>query len=90
VPRWADVAHHLSKDARVLFIVQAPSGAGLRWVQIRGAVSPVETPDWAALLPRWVSTTEPDALYLVVRLMPIRIDLIDEDLGWGMQETLEW
>jgi hypothetical protein len=37
-----------------------------------------------------VSTVQPDVLYLVVRVAPSRIDLIDEDLGWGMQETLEW
>jgi hypothetical protein len=90
VPRWADVAHHLSEKVKVLLIVQAPSGAGLRWAQIRGMASPVEAPDWARLLPRWVSTAQPDELYLVVRVAPNRIDLIDEDLGWGLQETLEW
>lgn len=90
VPRWADVAHHLALDSRVVFIVQASSGAGLRWLQIQGTVRPVEAPDWSRLLPRWVSTTQPDALYLVVRITPKRIDLIDEDLGWGVQETLEW
>jgi hypothetical protein len=91
VPRWADLAHHLAETAtRVLFIVQAPSGAGLRWAQIRGTASPVEVPDWARLVPRWVSTVQPDELYLVVHVVPSRIDLIDEDLGWGVQETLEW
>jgi hypothetical protein len=90
VPRWADVAHQLSQRAKVLFIVQAPSGSGLRWAQIRGTASPVETPNWARLLPRWVSGVQPDELYLVVRVAPSRIDLIDEDLGWGVQETLEW
>jgi hypothetical protein len=90
VPRWADVAHSLSEKARVLFIVQAPSGAGLRWAQLRGTATPVEAPDWAALLPRWVSTVQPGELYLVVRVAPSRIDLIDEDVGWGVQETLEW
>ncbi|MEJ2736287.1 MAG: hypothetical protein P8189_22425 [Anaerolineae bacterium] len=90
VPRWADVAHSLSEKAGVLFIVQASSGAGLRWAQLRGTATPVEAPDWAALLPRWVSTVQPDQLYLVVRVAPSRIDLIDEDLGWGVQETLEW
>jgi hypothetical protein len=90
VPRWADAAHDLSRDAEVLLIVQAPSGAGLRWVRIRGMASPVETPKWDWLLPRWVSTVQPDALYLVVRVAPSRIDLIDEDVGWGVQETLEW
>jgi hypothetical protein len=90
VPRWADVAHHLIPDAMVLLIVQASSGAGLRWLQIQGTVQSVEAPDWARLLPRWVSTAQPDAFYLVVRVKPSRIDLIDEDLGWGVQATLEW
>jgi hypothetical protein len=90
VPRWADGAHHLSQKAEVLLIVQAHAGAGMRWAQIRGTARPVEAPDWAGLLPRWVSTVEPDALYLVVCVAPSRIDLIDEDLGWGVQETLEW
>jgi hypothetical protein len=90
VPRWADVAHHLAQHARVVLIVQASSGAGLRWLQIQGTVQPVAAPDWARLLPRWVSPAEPDALYLVVRVTPSRIDLIDEELGWGVQETVEW
>ncbi|MCZ7571030.1 MAG: hypothetical protein M5U01_20990 [Ardenticatenaceae bacterium] len=41
-------------------------------------------------MPRWVSALQLDALYLVVRVTPRRIDLVDEDLGWGAQETLEW
>lgn len=90
VPRWADIAHHLTQDARVVLIVPASSEAGLRWLQIRGTAQGVKAPDWARMLPRWVSTSQPDALYLVVRVTPGRIDLIDEDLGWGVQETLEW
>lgn len=90
VPRWADVAHQLIQNSRVVLIVQASSNAGLRWLQIRGVTRPVEAPDWSRLLPRWVSTVQPDGLYLVVRVSPGRIDLIDEDLGWGVQETLEW
>jgi hypothetical protein len=90
IPRWADVAHHLEENTRVLLIIQASAGVGLRWLQIRGTVRPVATPDWARLLPRWVSSTQPDGLYLVVRLTPRRIDLVDEELGWGVQETLEW
>jgi hypothetical protein len=90
VPRWADVAHHLAQAAKVLLIVQASAEAGLRWLQIQGTARPVETPDWFRLLPRWVSTLQPDTLYLVVRVTPRRIDLIDEELGWGVRETLEW
>ena len=90
VPRWADVAHQLIQDSRVVLTVQASSSAGLRWLQIQGMARPVEAPDWSRLLPRWVSAVQPDGLYLVVRVTPGRIDLIDEDLGWGVQETLEW
>jgi hypothetical protein len=90
VPRWTDLAHALSERAKILLIVRAPSGAGLRWAQVRGTASPVEAPDWARLLPRWASSVQPDRLYLVVRVAPRRIDLIDEELGWGVQETLEW
>jgi hypothetical protein len=90
VPRWADVAHALVQGASVLLIVQAGLGGGLRWLQIQGVAQPVAAPDWGQLLPRWAATVQPDALYLVVRVTPSRIDLIDEELGWGVQETLEW
>jgi hypothetical protein len=90
VPRWADVAHRLADTSEVVLIVQATSGAGLRWLQIKGTARPVEAPDWSRLLPRWVNATQPDSLYLVIRVKPSRIDLVDEDLGWGVQETLEW
>jgi hypothetical protein len=90
VPRWADIAPQFTQDTRVVLIVQATSGAGLRWLQIMGTAGPVEAPDWDRLLPRWAPAMQPDALYLVVRITPSRIDLVDEDLGWGVQETLEW
>lgn len=90
VPRWSDLAHHLMQEHAVIVIVQASSEAGLRWLQIQGTSRPVEAPTWDRLLPRWISTTQPDALFLVVRVTPSRIDLVDEDLGWGVQETFEW
>lgn len=90
VPRWADVAYHLAKDRRVVLIVQAPSSVGLRWLQIQGTVRPVETPDWTCFRHRMISIQYPDSLYLVVRMTPSRIDLVDEERGWGVQETLEW
>jgi hypothetical protein len=90
VPRWSDVAHHLTQEPKVVLIVLGSSGAGLRWLQIQGIAQPVEAPAWARLLPRWVTTVQPGALYLVVRVIPHRIDLVNEDQGWGVQETLEW
>lgn len=90
VPRWSDVAHHLTQDPRVVLIVQASSSAGLSWLQIQGTTLLVEAPDWFRLLPRWLTTVQPGTLYLVVRVTPNRIDLVNEDLGWGVQDTLEW
>lgn len=90
VPRWSDVAHHLAQEPAVVLIVQASSSTGLRWLQIQGKARPIETPDWTRLLPRWVSKVQPDNLYKVVRVSPSRIDLVDDELGWGIQETLEW
>jgi len=90
VPCWSDVAHHLTQNPAVVLIVQTTPSAGLGWLQIQGNASLVEMPDWSALLPRWVTTIDPEALYQVFRVSPTRIDLIDEDLGWGVQGTLEW
>jgi hypothetical protein len=90
IPRWAGIADQLTPNTRIVLVVQASSEAGLRWLQIQGAIRPVEAPDWSKLLPHWISTVHPDGLYQVIRVTPIRIDLIDEDLGWGIQETLEW
>ncbi|UCC52863.1 MAG: hypothetical protein JSV68_02635, partial [Anaerolineaceae bacterium] len=90
VPRWADVAHHLATERRGLLIVQAPPTANLRWLQIQGTVRPLKIPDWSCFLHRMISISHPESLYLVVRMTPRRIDLVDEERGWGVQETLEW
>ena len=90
VPRWADIAHELNRESHVLLIVQAGAGVGLRWLQVQGRVQPVSEPNWQRLLPRWISTLQPERLYLVVRITPSRIDLIDEEIGWGVLDTLEW
>ena len=90
LPRWADVAHHLAKGGKVVLIVQASSSVGLRWLQIQGTTRSVETPDWTRFLQRMISIQHPESLYRVVRMKPSRIDLVDEERGWGVQETLEW
>jgi hypothetical protein len=73
-----------------VLVVQISSGTGLRWLQIQGKALPAELPDWLRLLPRWVSKVQPDNLYQVFRVSPSRIDLVDDELSWGIQETLEW
>ncbi len=89
LPRWADVAYHLEQDPRVALVVQDDSVPPLRWLRCLGTAQPVAQPDWDALLPEGTHTPTPDELYLVVRVTPRRIDLLDESRGWGARETLE-
>jgi len=89
LPRWADVAYHLEQDPRVMLVIPAPTSS-LRWLQVLGTARPVENPNWMGLLPAETPTTiPPDDLYLVIRVTPERIDLLDESRGWGARETLE-
>ncbi len=89
LPRWADVAYHLEQDPRVALVVQDDSVPPLRWLRCLGTAQPVEQPDWDTLLPAGTHTLTPDELYLVVRVTPRRVDLLDETRGWGARETLE-
>jgi hypothetical protein len=62
----------------------------LRWLQIRGTARRVERPNWAGLLLEGApASTLPQELYLVVQVVPKRIDLLDESRGWGVRETLD-
>ena len=87
LPHWADVAYHLEQDPRVTLVVQDDSVPLLRWLRCLGTVHLVEQPDWDALLPKGMNTPTPNELYLVVRVTPQWIDLLDE--SWGAQETLD-
>ena len=89
LPRWADVAYYLEQDSRIVLVVQDTGAQGLRWLRCLGAARQVEQPDWDALLPKSMNTPTPDELYLVVRVTPRRIDLLDESRGWGARETLD-
>ncbi len=99
LPRWADVTFHLEQNPRVLLIIgisppvspnRGKQGeCGLRWLQYLGAAQPVAAPEWARWLPEGFSNARPQERYVVVRIKPERIDLIDETRGWGARETLD-
>ena len=97
LPRWADVAYYLEQDSRVALVVQdtgicgeqGRTTPGSRWLRCLGTARVVAQPDWDALLPEGAHTPAPDELYLVVRITPTRLDLMDETRGWGARETLE-
>lgn len=89
VPRWADVLYHLEQDSEVLLIIHDAQAAALRWLQYRGSARTISSPDWDRLLPEGTSRARPEERYVVVRISPERIDLIDEGRGWGARETLD-
>ena len=89
LPRWADVVYHLEQKPTVMLVIQDADTAALRWLQCWGTARPVARPDWQRLLSERASTAvSPEDLYLVVRMKPERIDLVDEGQGWGVRETL--
>jgi hypothetical protein len=91
VPCWSDVAYYLEQDPRVLLIFPDSAATGPRWLQYLGQAHRLDCPDWT----QWkidrlcVARETLDALYLVVRVTPRRIDLFDADQGWGARETLD-
>lgn len=89
VPRWADVTYHLEQNPQALLIIHDPESMRLRWLQYRGSAQPISSPDWSQLSPEGTSGVRPEEQYVAFRMMPERIDLIDESRGWGARETLD-
>lgn len=92
VPRWADIAYNVELHPGVLIVVLSvllsPEDS-LCWLQYKGNARPVANPDWEGLLPKGASETLARDMYQVLRVVPERIDLLDESRGWGARETLE-
>ncbi|MCL5951032.1 MAG: hypothetical protein M1132_04790 [Chloroflexi bacterium] len=89
LPRWADLTYFITENPDVLVIVELNQGSELCWLQVSGVASLVLHPDWGNLLPQRVSHIDPNDLFSFVHIKPRRIDLVDENSGWGVCETLE-
>lgn len=94
------MTYHLEQNPQVLLVIHdypptnsspqaGGSEGGLRWLQYLGTAQPLDSPDWSELLPAATATPLLDDLYIVIRVTPERIDLIDESRGWGARETLD-
>lgn len=90
VPRWADASYHLEQNPQVtLVIVVANKNHDLCWLHYQGLARVTVTSDWAELLPTKIPSALGNDLYQLVSLTPQRLDLIDEQRGWGVRDTLE-
>lgn len=86
LPRWADVGYHIEKDPRVLLIIYDLHFPDDRWLQYWGTAQLMPASNGKVAPPRGGL----DDRYVAIRVMPQRIDLIDERKGWGARETLDF
>ena len=86
LPCWSDATFFLQQDTSVLLIIQS---SPLCWLSVRGVADFVPQPQWEGLLPEGIQVGMADMLFQVVRVIPQRMDLIDQRRGWGIRETWE-
>ena len=89
VPTWCGVEDLLPEMGEVTLVAAGETGPSLRWLFIRGPGSVVRDPDWEGLQLPAQGSVSPDDLYQVLRVVPKRIELIDEERGWGFRETID-
>lgn len=89
LPRWSDATYYVEQDSRVSLVIYATASGALCWLQLQGITRALDAPVWGELLPDAPLQARPEDLYLVVRVTPRRLELVDESEGWGVRETLD-
>ncbi|HWI65135.1 MAG TPA: hypothetical protein VNT75_25175 [Symbiobacteriaceae bacterium] len=89
VPTWSGVGDLLEEPTEVTLVAVGEAGPFMRWLFLRGPAALVPDPDWEGLQPPVSGRVSPDDLYQVVRIEPRRMELIDEERGWGFRETVD-
>jgi hypothetical protein len=90
VPTWSGVSDLLEKSEEVTLVALKNSESNLRWIFLRGAGSVIKNHDWEGLVPSERSLVEPGDLYQLLRIYPKRMELFDEERGWGFRETVDF
>lgn len=89
LPRWSEVLYYLEEDPRVMLVILDTRSDGLCWLQYRGTARVIAPADLEQMIPSGVSEEWTDDRYAAIHITPLRIDMIDESLGWGARETLD-
>lgn len=87
LPGWADISYHIEQDPRVLLVIYDSS---VRWMQYWGTARLMPAPEWGGLPSAAAPGMRLDDRFVAIRVMPQRIDLVDESQGWGARETLDF
>jgi hypothetical protein len=90
VPIWSEVEELLEKVDEVTLVAIKKSESELSWVFLRGVAVVVKNQDWEYLVPPERSLVDPGDLYQLLRINPSRIELFDEQRGWGYRETADY
>lgn len=75
VPRWSDALYHLEQDPKVMITILDGTPDSSRWMQYRGIAR--------------IDSSVADDRYATIQITPERVDLVDENLGYGARETLD-
>ena len=87
LPGWADINYHIEQDPRVLLIIY---DSNVHWMQYWGKACLMSAPDFSRLSSAASPGVRLEDRYVAIRVVPQRIDLIDESKGWGARETLDF
>ena len=90
VPTWSGVGDLLEKMEEVTLVAVQNSDTYLRWFFLRGTGTVIKDPDWEGLLPPQHGRGDPGDLYQLLRIEPNRMELFDEQRGWGFRETADF
>lgn len=89
IPTWSGIGDLLEEPKELTLVATVETGAHLRWFLVRGEGTVVPDPDWDGLRPQFADRVSLDDLYHLVRLKPARMELVDEQRGWGFRETVD-
>jgi hypothetical protein len=90
VPMWSGISDLLEKTKEVTMVAVKNSEPNLCWLFIRGLGSVIKNQDWEGLIPQERNLIEPGDLYQLLRIEPRRMELFDEQRGWGFRETADF
>lgn len=90
VPTWIGLEELLEQTKEVTLAVVERLEPSPRWLFLKGFGSIAKNPDWMDLIPAIPDKVNPEDLYQVLRIEPKRMELLDDEQGWGVRQTADF